>query len=194
MENSTETFNSDDSGKNHIKQLGSGDTEMKFTLPAWRMNEIVDFAAKILCEAKFYSEDFSYRKMISDGGITVKGYSQFLPENLEKMRVFSPSFWSEGLCLVLPPDENFADGIKMICYNDSYKNGEEAVVILHELGHILLKHTEQSMNGEAEAICFAATAMILISLEKRFHFVKKMEDGEIKYDLTHFEKEFREAV
>lgn len=109
--------------KNHIEQIGEGSQKVEFTLPAWRMDEIVNFAMKTLYEAKFYSDEFSYRKMIADDGITVKGYSQFLPANLEKMRSFSKSFWSEGLCLVLPPDEKFEGGIKMICYNDSYKNG-----------------------------------------------------------------------
>lgn len=163
--------------------------EIKFTLPAWRLNEIVDFAVRTLCEAGFHTDNFSYRQMISDCGILIKGYSQFLPENLEKMKAFSKSFWTEGLCLVVPPGEESADGIKMICYNDSYRNGEEAVVILHEFAHILLRHTEQSMNGEAEAICFAAASVLLISLEKRFHFIKKASEKNEEINLSRLVEE-----
>lgn len=92
--------------KNHILKIGEKDMEIKFTLPAWRLNEIVDFAVRTLCEAEFYSDDFNYMQMISDNGILIKGYSQFLPENLEKMRALSKSFWTEGLCLVIPPGKD----------------------------------------------------------------------------------------
>lgn len=178
-----------DDNKNHIRRTGENEMEMQFTLPAWRLSEIIDFAARTLYEAEFYQDDFCYRRMISDSGILIKGYSQFLPENLEKMRAFSKSFWTEGLCLVVPPGEDAAGGMKMICYNDSYRNGEEAVVILHEFAHILLRHTEQSMNGEAEAICFAAVSMIMISLEKRFHFIKKAAERSEKINLSNLAEE-----
>ena len=51
--------------KNHILETRENNMEMKFTLPAWRMNEIVDFAVRTLCEAEFYADNFSYRQMIS---------------------------------------------------------------------------------------------------------------------------------
>lgn len=45
------------------------------------------------------------------------------------------------------------------------------------------------MNGEAEAICFAAAAVLLISLEKRFHFIRKVSEKNGKINLSHLAEE-----
>ncbi|MDE5614137.1 MAG: hypothetical protein K2I74_05755, partial [Treponemataceae bacterium] len=37
----------------------------------------------------------------------------------------------------------------------------------------VLKHTEQSMNGEAKAICFATAMFLMLMLEKQGHLAKK---------------------
>ena len=74
----------------------------------------------MLCDAKYYADGFDYRKMITDKGIVIKGYSEFVPENLERMKSCSKSFWNEGLCLVIPSENKDQKEVKLICYNDSY--------------------------------------------------------------------------
>ncbi len=143
-----------------------------YALPAWRFFEVMDIAAKKLCDAGYDGKGFDCMRMITGEGIVLRGYSSFLPENLERMRPLSKGTWQEGLCLILPADDENPAGVRMICYNDSYKNGEEMLIILHEYGHIVLKHTEQSMNGEAEAVCFATVMLLLLMLEKQGHLVR----------------------
>lgn len=147
-----------------------------FTLPAWRMTEIIDIVAEILHNAEYYADGFDYVKMINAEGIKIKGFSEFYPENLEKMKVFSRGFWKEGLCIVIPPDEENRNGMKMICYNDSYKNTEVKMIIFHEFAHIILKHTEQSIIGEIEATCFAASMLTFLVIEERFHFARTLAE------------------
>lgn len=162
------------------KELAQVQQNSTYNLPAWRLNEITAIAVKMLCDAKYYVDGFDYRKMITDKGIVIKGYSEFVPENLEKMKSCSKSFWNEGLCLVIPSENKDQKEVKLICYNDSYTHGEELVIILHEYGHISLKHTEQSINGEMEATCFAISMVIMISLEQQFHFARTLaENGAI---------------
>ncbi|MDE6705240.1 MAG: hypothetical protein K2J81_04970 [Treponemataceae bacterium] len=144
-----------------------------YTLPAWRLFEVMGIALKKLYDAGFCAAGFDCIKMITGEGITLRGYSSFLPENLERMRPLSKGIWQEGLCLILPADDENPAGVRMICYDDSYKNGAEMLIILHEYGHIVLKHTEQSMNGEAEAICFATAMFLMLTLEKQGHLAKK---------------------
>ncbi len=162
------------------KELAQVQPNSNYILPAWRLNEIAATAIKMLCDAKYYADDFDYKKMIADKGIVIKGYSEFVPENLERMKSCSKSFWSEGLCLVIPSENKEQKEAKLICYNDSYTHGEETIIILHEYGHISLKHTEQSINGEMEATCFAISMLIMLALEHQFHFARTLaENGAI---------------
>lgn len=138
----------------------------KMSLPPWRFYEIVENAAAILLEADFLGEDFDCRAMIKSRGIRIKPYSAFRPENLAEMRqICNTNFWQEGMFLSAP-DRQTGKPCRMIVYNDGY--GEEAsiVIILHEFGHYVLKHTQQSPIGELEATCFATAMITLLLLPK----------------------------
>ena len=144
-----------------------------YVLPSWRMNEIIQLAAETLSEQEYYKDNFDYKKMILEMGIKLKKYSSFSPENLEKFTEISLSLWNEGVCLVFP-DEETGEQNRMIAYNDKKSSSECMHIIFHELAHIIMKHTQQSINGEVEATCFALVMSVFVMLEQKFHFSKRL--------------------
>lgn len=163
-----------------IKRTGGKETELisplsmpmqdgkPYVLPPWRLNEIVMLALETLISVDFCREDFNYQKMITDRGIKIKKFSSFSPENLELFTSLSLSQWTEGVCLVFR-DKETGEQKRMIAYNDSRNAAEVMQIILHEFAHIIMRHTQQSVNGEVEATCFALTMMLFIIIERRFH-------------------------
>lgn len=159
----------------HLNTLAPVPAQADYSLPAWRLREVMSIAIKKLCDAEYYAEGFDCIKMIAEEGIALEGYSDFLPENLERMRAISKGIWKEGLCLIIPA------GVRMICYNDRQNDDEtKLIIILHEYGHIVQRHTEQSMNREMEASCFATVMFLLLAVEKKVHLAKTIaEQGAI---------------
>lgn len=142
--------------------------EKPYTLPSWRVNQIILIAVRFLNEAGYWKEGFDYQKVIRDRGIVIKAYSAFKSENLAELRKLSLSLWDEGLCLVATDKET--QGVcRMIAYNDAKTAAEIMQIIFHEYAHIKFGHTEQSQHGEAEAILFSAMATFLMIAEQRFH-------------------------
>ncbi len=144
-----------------------------YVLPSWRMNEIILLAAETLSEQEYYKEDFDYKKMILEMGIKLRKYSSFSPENLAKFTEISLSLWNEGVCIVFP-DEETGEQKRMIAYNDKKSSSECMHIIFHELAHIIMRHTQQSINGEVEATCFALVMSVFIMTEQKFHFGQKL--------------------
>ncbi|MBO5100607.1 MAG: hypothetical protein J6B63_04790 [Treponema sp.] len=147
--------------------------EKQYILPPWRVNQIIAEAITVLSENDFYKDDFDYQQMIRSMGIRIKSYSSFKKENLEEFKKISLSLWDEGLCLAFP-NEQTGETCRMIAFNDQHSPAEVMHIILHEFGHFRLKHTQQSINGEVEATCFAAIITLLLLLEVTLHFGKKM--------------------
>lgn len=142
-----------------------------YVLPPWRMNEIVLLAIETLNAQEYYKDGFDYKNMISGMGIKLKKFSSFAPENLEKFTEISLSRWNEGVCIVFP-DQETGEQRSMIAYNDKRTSSECMQIIFHEFAHIMMKHTQQSINGEIEASCFAVAMWIFVTLEQQFHFSK----------------------
>lgn len=163
--------------KENIERNGTPETgaaeEKPYVLPPWRMSQILLEVLSVLDEEEYYEDGFDYKKMIRGKGIKLKGFSSFAPKNLAEFRGISISLWTEGLCLVFP-DEDTGKTCRMIAYNDSLTAGETMQIILHEFAHIRLGHTEQSVNGEVEATCFAITMSLMLLLEERFHIGKAL--------------------
>ncbi len=134
-----------------------------FALPSWRIIQIVTIALDILVEEDFFSNEFDYMEMIRRKGIRIKPYSTFSPENLRKLSKMSLSFWQEGLCLVNNDEKQ--GQCMMIAYNDNNPDDIKMLIIMHEFAHIVLKHTQQCEQGEAEALCFASVMMTAFSFE-----------------------------
>ena len=145
----------------------------EYTLPSWRVNQIILEALSVLSEAEYYKEGFDYKQMIRSKGIKLKSFSSFAPENLMQFRQISLSLWNEGVCLIFP-DEQTGSSCRMIAYNDNGTAAEIMQIILHEFGHIRLHHTQQSINGEVEATCFALVMSLMLMLEEQFHIGKKI--------------------
>lgn len=144
---------------------------MPYVLPPWRVNEIILEAIKTLSDVNYYDDDFDYKKMIREQGIKLKKFSSFTPENLEKFRKDSLSRWEEGICVIFPHPET-GEQCRMIAYNEKHNSIECMQIVFHEFAHIKLHHTQQSINGEVEATCFALAMTMFLLLEKLFHVGK----------------------
>ena len=60
----------------------------------------------------------------------------------------------------------------MIAYNENRNSIECMQIVFHEYAHIKLQHTQQSINGEVEATCFALAMTMFLLLEQLFHVGK----------------------
>ncbi len=139
-----------------------------YILPPWRINQIVLLVVRTLSEVEYYSDDFDYRKMIRDKNIKLKKFSAFSQENIEQYKKISLSRWNEGICIIFP-DSVTGEQRRMIAYNDSHSDSECMHIVLHEYGHIVMHHTEQSINAEVEATCFAIAMSMFLMIEQIFH-------------------------
>lgn len=146
-------------------------TEQKdepYVLPAWKINQIIVNTIGFLSREEYYKDGFDYKNVISKKGILIKAYSDFNPKNLNKLQKVSLSLWNEGLCLIFP-DAQSHKTCYMIAYNDNKPAAEIMQIIFHEYAHIFFKHTEQSLNAEAEAILFSSIATFLLIAEQKLH-------------------------
>lgn len=137
-----------------------------YALPSWRIDEIIILAVKTLNEVGYFNNNFDYKQMIRNEGIKLRKFSSFAVENLESFRGISLSRWNEGLCAIFP-DPVTGEQCRMIAYNDRHSASECMQIIFHEFAHIKLRHTQQSVNGEMEAACFALAMTIFIIIEFR---------------------------
>ncbi len=157
----------------HMNEKAAMPAKKAYNLPFWRGLEISRLALATLTENEFYKNDFDYKKMIEDMGIKIKKFSLFTPKNLKAFKAASLSLWDQGVCLVFP-DPKTGEQKRMIAYDDRQSSSDCMQTILHEFGHILMRHTQQSMNGEKEAICFSVLMMLYINMAKRIHIRKKI--------------------
>ena len=154
--------------ENGLSKTKSQNKKQTYTLPSWRVNEIILIAVQFLNDAEFWKDGFNYQKAIMQEGIVIKGYSAFKNENLMQLQKVSLSVWNEGLCLIAH-DSGTDQVCRMIAYNDAKNEAEIMQIIFHEYAHIRLRHTEQSFHGEAEAILFSAIATLLMIAEQELH-------------------------
>ncbi len=142
-----------------------------YVLPPWRVNDIILLVIQTLCDVEYYNDDFDYKKMIRNKGIKLKKFSSFTSGNLEQYKRLSLSLWDEGVCTVFP-DPLTGRQCRMIAYNDSHNDAECMQIVFHEFAHIVMQHTQQSINGEVEATCFALAMSMFVILEQLFHIGK----------------------
>ena len=142
-----------------------------YVLPPWRVNDIILLAIETLSDVDYYRDDFDYKKMIREQGIKIKKFSAFSPDNLEKFRKISLSRWEEGICALFPHPVT-GEQCRMIAYNENRNFIECMQIVFHEYAHIKLHHTQQSINGEVEATCFALAMTMFLLLEQLFHVGK----------------------
>ena len=136
-----------------------------YRLPSWRILELLDMASQLLCQHKYYEENFDYKKMITSMGIHIKPYSNFTPENLEKLRQETLGMRLGGMAL-RDYDPQQKKWCCLVAYDDQDQSLNEMEIILHEFAHIYLGHTQQSAHAESEAICFSVAILGLLCIEK----------------------------
>lgn len=149
-----------ESTEHHMKGQEKAHKE-SYTLPSWRVFEIIKTALLVLKRFDFRKPGFDYMEIFKKEGIKIKKYSAISPENMEEFKKISLSGWDEGMCLVFPANNQTC---KMIAYNDEVDEQRKMYILFHEHGHIVLKHTEQSVNGEHEAICYASALTVILQI------------------------------
>lgn len=136
-----------------------------YKLPSWRVQELVTDATGFLYLHDCNKKGFDVKKMVKSYGIVIKPYSAFSPENLDKLRKESLSSRIGGLALrtYYPEEEKWCC---LIAYDDTNPEIDETEILLHEFSHIYLKHTQQSLHAEHEAICFTTALLTILFLEQ----------------------------
>lgn len=113
-------------------------------LPDWRYEQIKMEVAKIFVKCNLKQVPITGFEIANKLGIVVIPYSAFEEE--------------KRLKLIEEDEDGFyvkKDGKYYIYYNDKKDYGRINFTILHEIGHIVLDHTQQSELAEAEANFFA---------------------------------------
>lgn len=152
---------------------------MPYVLPSWRMNEIVFEVLTIFVEVEYSSQSFDIMNFIKNKGIKLAGYSTFETESLEALKSISYSYWKEGLFSCFP-DPKTKIQCRIIAYDDSKTGEQKLLIILHELGHFVLGHTEQCEQGEIEATCFAIAMMGLIRMNEQLKIGQLLRQSKSK--------------
>ena len=117
-------------------------------LPDWRYEQIKLEVAKIFVRCNLTKIPITGFEIANKLGIIVIPYSAFKEE--------------KRLKLIEEDEDGFflkKDGICYIYYNDRKGYGRINFTILHEIGHIVLDHTQHSELAESEANFFAKFAI-----------------------------------
>ena len=118
-----------------------------------RKAEIVSMAFSVFFEHEIYGAGFDVFSMLKKMHVTVLKISRFSSGNLQRFKEVSLCFRSSGFyCRLVKAD---AEEIKLVAYDDTLCKDSQTQTLLHELGHILLEHTEQCQIGELEAELFS---------------------------------------
>lgn len=110
-------------------------------------------------------------EIIKRHNILVVPYSLISNDQLEALRAVSPDFTEFGLFY-----QN-EEGKAFIYYNDAKSKEVQELTLFHELGHMFLKHSQQSNLAEREADFFAAFCLGYITLLRQFK-------TEVNYETT----------
>lgn len=132
-----------------------------------RKAEIVSMAFSVFFEHEIYGAGFDVFSMLKKMHVTVLKISRFSDGNLQRFKEVSLCFRSSGFyCRLVKAD---AEEIKLVAYDDTLCKDSQTQTLLHELGHILLEHTEQCQIGELEAELFSDILFMLMNYEASQH-------------------------
>jgi len=121
-------------------------------LPAWRREQIYKTAADFILQINL-TYPLKLKEIIQDMGISLVPYSWLSNDEMLKLKELSKGKLKDGISFL--GEKNGIDSF-FIYYNDKIKTvGRIRFTLAHELGHIVLKHTQESELAEAEADCFA---------------------------------------
>lgn len=121
-------------------------------LPTWRRQQIYKTAADFILQMNL-TYPLKVKQIIKDMGITLIPYSLLTNYEILKLKELSKGKLKDGISFL--GEKKGIDSF-FIYYNDRIKTVERIrFTLAHELGHIILKHTQESELAEAEADCFA---------------------------------------
>ena len=143
------------------------------TLPPWRCAEIVLKVVETLEKVKLTGLYGNVLLLARELGITVRPYSSFSAEHRVQLQKINLSYWKDGLCFFAP---NGALSEACIFYDDSASAQEIQSIIAHELGHIMLRHTQQSQNAELEAFFFSGILLGIMLVAGMLGLEAKLTD------------------
>ena len=122
---------------------------MSISIPSWRYEEIKRIVVNLFVEYDVRCIPVSGFELASKMGIKVIPYSAY-SHAVQKLMLKESE---DGFC-VRRNDTNY------IFYNDSRSYGRINYTLLHEIGHIILDHTEDSELAEKEVNFFAKYALV----------------------------------
>lgn len=147
----------------------SSSSKQKINLPVWRCKEIQTIALPYMKKIMQTSDTvpsslITVCEIIAEERITVIPYSALTLEEIQKLQKFNLSFWQDGMCLIHSNQNSSCT--RYIYFNDHQDNATQCLTIFHELSHIILGHTQQCLNAEAEAFYLSGLLMGTILLKE----------------------------
>lgn len=122
---------------------------MGISIPSWRCEEIKRIVVDLFVKYEVHCIPISGFELASKMGITVVPYSAY-PISVRQLMMKESE---DGFCA----RTGTAD---YIFYNDTRNYGRINYTILHEIGHIVLDHSEDSELAEKEVNFFAKFALV----------------------------------
>lgn len=113
--------------------------------------EIKIKVANLLEQYNIHSIPIDCVKLAQDMGFELKPYSKLSAKKLKALKELSDG---DGYTI-----DNVDTGQKILFYDDSVCIGRQRFTILHEIGHYVLGHREESELAESEADFFAKYAI-----------------------------------
>lgn len=122
-------------------------------IPDWRKDEIYNLASQLAIQ---YSDTYPImmKSLATKMGIILRPYSKLTDNELNRLKELLGPNMKDGFWL-----KGNKNGIRVdnIFYNDSiYPIERQKFTIAHEIGHVVLDHTQKSDLAEKEANLFAS--------------------------------------
>ena len=127
-------------------------TSENYRLPDFRFEEIKNTVADIVARYSIASIPVDVFDLSKKLGIRVVPFSGISESSWNKIRSFGISDDIDGFFIMAEKDGR---EVPFIFYDDSKSSGRIRFTMLHEAGHFILGHKEQSTLAEAEANFFA---------------------------------------
>ncbi|NLC93893.1 MAG: ImmA/IrrE family metallo-endopeptidase [Treponema sp.] len=121
-------------------------------LPDFRYEEIKSKIAKCMEFHEVKNIPFNVFKLAKKMGIKLVKFSELTQKEFQQLSGFGINFESAGFLAIASKNGKI---IPFIYYNDAQDSRRIRFTILHEIGHFILGHLEQSDLAEAEANFFA---------------------------------------
>ena len=152
------------------------DVSRGFYLPDFRYEEIKDKVARLIEKYNVQNIPVNVFKLARKLGIRLVKFSDLTEFEMQSLAKFGINENTAGFYALAEKNGKL---VPYIYYNDNLEVGRIRFTILHEIGHIILEHIEQSDLAEAEADFFAKYLIAPPMLVDRIKPVDYMEIKEV---------------